>query len=57
MFCGPRDRYLNDAGKVLGLTAVWREKWAEVSTLREESESHEVDVPVVVERTERRGAQ
>ena len=32
----------------------WREQWAEVRTLREELESHEVDVPVVVERTERR---
>ena len=36
------------------LKAVWRERWDVVRTLREELEAHEVDVPVVVERTERR---
>ena len=37
------------------IKAVWRERWEEVRTLREELESHdEVDVPVVVERAERR---
>ena len=36
------------------IKAVWREQWEEVRTLREELESHEVDVPVVIERTERR---
>ena len=34
--------------------AVWRERRDEVRTLREEVEAHEVDVPVVIERTERR---
>ena len=34
--------------------AVFWERWKEVRTLREELESHEVDVPVVIERTERR---
>ena len=34
--------------------AVWRERWEEVRTLREELESHEADVPVVIERTDRR---
>ena len=34
--------------------AVWRERWEEVRTLREELESHEVDVPVVIERADRR---
>ena len=36
------------------IKAVWRERWEEVRTLREELESHEVDVPVVIEQTERR---
>ena len=36
------------------IKAVWRERWNEVRTLREELEAHEVDVPVVIERTERR---
>ena len=36
------------------IKAVWRERWEEVRTLREELESHEVDVPVVIERAERR---
>ena len=36
------------------IKAVWRERWEEVRTLREESESHEADVPVVIERAERR---
>ena len=35
------------------IKAVWREQWTDVRTLREELESREVDVPVVVERTER----
>ena len=36
------------------IKAVWRERWEEVRTLREEVEAHEVDVPVVIERAERR---
>ena len=36
------------------IKAVWRERWEKVRTLREELESHEVDVPVVIERAERR---
>ena len=36
------------------IKAVWRERWEEVRTLREELESHEVDVPVVIERADRR---
>ena len=36
------------------IKAVWRERWDEVRTLREELEAHEVVVPVVIERTERR---
>ena len=36
------------------IKTVWRERWEEVRTLREELESNEVDVPVVIERTERR---
>ena len=36
------------------IKAVWRERWEEVRTLREELESHEVDVPVLIERAERR---
>ena len=36
------------------INAVWQERWDEVRTLREELESHEVDVPVAIERTERR---
>ena len=37
------------------IKAVWRERWEEVRTLREELESHEVDVPVVSnERSEDR---
>ena len=36
------------------IKAVWRERWEEVRTLREELESHEVDEPVVIERADRR---
>ena len=36
------------------IKAVWRERWEEVRILREELESHEVDVPVVIERADRR---
>ena len=36
------------------IKAVWRERWEEVRTLREELKAHEVGVLVVVERTERR---
>ena len=36
------------------IKAVWRERWEEARTLREELESHEVDVPVVIGRAERR---
>ena len=36
------------------IKAVWREWWEEVRILREELESHEVDVPVVIERAGRR---
>ena len=36
------------------IEAVWRERWDEVRTLREELEAHEVDMPAVIEQTERR---
>ena len=36
------------------IKAVWRERWEEVRILRKERLSHEVDVPVVVERADRR---
>ena len=35
------------------IKAVWRERWDEVRTLREELKEHEVDVPVVIERRRR----
>ena len=34
------------------IKAVWRKRWDEVRTIREELEAHEVDVPVVVEPNE-----
>ena len=36
------------------IKAAWREQWEEVRTLREELESHGVDVPVMVERAAER---
>ena len=45
----PNETNVNAGGSKAG----WRERWDEVRTLREELEAHEVDVLVVVERTER----